>query len=90
MPSKRSNKTRDIDQIAAEILEEAVGEPAPITPAGRKNPAAMDLEQLLRLERGTARVRVKPTTKANAKAKPNAKRKAKPKAKRLPLKGRKA
>ncbi len=42
MPNKRSSKTRNIDQIAAELLEEAVGEPAPITPAGKKNPAAAD------------------------------------------------
>jgi hypothetical protein len=42
MPNKRSSKTRDMNQIAAELLEEAVGEPAPITPAGKKNPAAED------------------------------------------------
>jgi hypothetical protein len=42
MPNKRSSKTRDINQIATELLEEAVGEPAPITPAGKKNPAAVD------------------------------------------------
>ncbi len=42
MPRKRSNKTQDINRIAAEILEEAIGEPAPITPVGKKNPAAMD------------------------------------------------
>ena len=42
MPNKRSSKTRDINQIATELLEEAVGEPAPITPAGKKNPAAAD------------------------------------------------
>ena len=43
MPNKRSSKTQDINQIAANILEEAVGEPAPITPVGKKNPAAVDL-----------------------------------------------
>ena len=42
MPNKRSSKTKDIDQIATELLEEAVGEPAPITPVGKKNPAAAD------------------------------------------------
>ena len=42
MPRKRSSKTQDINRIAAEILEEAIGEPAPITPVGKKNPAAMD------------------------------------------------
>ena len=30
-------------QIAADLLEEAVGEPAPITPVGKKNPAAVKL-----------------------------------------------
>jgi len=42
MPRKRSSKTQDITQIAAEILEEAIGEPAPITPVGKKNPAAAE------------------------------------------------
>jgi hypothetical protein len=42
MPNKRSSKTQDINQMAADILEEAVGEPAPITPVGKKNPAAVD------------------------------------------------
>ena len=43
MPNKRPRKTQDINQMAADILEEAVGEPAPITPVGKKNPAAVDL-----------------------------------------------
>jgi hypothetical protein len=43
MPNKHSSKTQDINQIAADILEDAVGEPAPLTPVGRKNPAAVDL-----------------------------------------------
>jgi hypothetical protein len=43
MPNKRPSKTQDINQMAADILEEAVGEPAPITPVGKKNPAAVDL-----------------------------------------------
>jgi hypothetical protein len=43
MPKKRSSKSQDMNQIAADILEEAVGEPAPITPAGKKNPAAAKL-----------------------------------------------
>jgi hypothetical protein len=36
MPNKRSSKTQDINQIAADLLEEAVGEPAPITPVGAR------------------------------------------------------
>jgi hypothetical protein len=43
MPKKRSSNTKSMNQIATEILEEAVGEPAPITPGGKKNPAAVDL-----------------------------------------------
>ena len=43
MPKKRSSNTKSMNQIATEILEEAVGEPAPITPGGKKNPAAADL-----------------------------------------------
>jgi hypothetical protein len=42
MPRKRSSKIQDINQIAAEILEEAIGVPAPITPVGKKNPAAAE------------------------------------------------
>jgi len=42
MPNKRSSKTQDVNQIAAEILEDAIGEPAPLTPSGKKNPAAGD------------------------------------------------
>lgn len=85
MPNKRSSKTQNINQIAAEILEEAVGEPAPITPAGKKNPAAAD--RVRNLERGAARIKAK---KAKPKAKPIAKPKAKPKTKGLRSRGRKA
>jgi len=63
MPHKRSSKTQDINRIAAEILEEAVGEPAPITPVGKKNPAAVELGRVRRLTGGA--VRAKPSkTKA--------------------------
>ena len=40
---KRSNKSKDINQLAASILVDVVGEPAPILPAGKKNPAAVPL-----------------------------------------------
>lgn len=59
MPKKRSSKTQDIRQIAAEILEEAVGEPAPITPAGKKNPAAADSGRAGDLKAGAARGKTK-------------------------------
>ena len=78
MPNKRSSKTQNINQIAAEILEEAVGEPAPITPAGKKNPAAADPRRVRKLKSGAPKAKAK--TKANAE----------PTAKRPSLKGRKA
>lgn len=59
MPHKRSSKTQDINRIAAEILEEAVGEPAPITPVGKKNPAAVELRRVRHLKGGA--VRTKPS-----------------------------
>jgi len=82
MPNRRSSKTQDLNQIAAEILEEALGEPAPITPAGKKNPAAADPRRVRKLKRGAP--------KAKAKTKAKTKTNAKPTAKRLSLKGRKA
>ena len=58
MPRKRSSKSQDINQIAAGILEEAVGEPAPITPVGKKNPAAVDLGRVGELKEGAAKAKV--------------------------------
>jgi len=57
MPKKRSSKSQDINQIAADILEEAVGEPAPITPVGKTNPAAVDLGSVGELKIGAARAK---------------------------------
>jgi len=59
MPKKRSSKTQDMNQIAAGILEEAVGEPAPITPVGKKNPAAVDLGRAGDVKGGAARAKAK-------------------------------
>ena len=59
MPNKRSSKIQDINQIAADILEEAVGEPAPITPVGKKNPAAVDLGRAGDVKGGAARAKAK-------------------------------
>lgn len=50
---KRSSK--DVNQIAAEILKAATGEPAPITPKGKKNPAAVALGRRGGLKGGKAR-----------------------------------
>jgi hypothetical protein len=59
MANKRLSKTQDINQIAAEILEEAVGEPAPITPVGKKNPAAVDLGRVGGRKGGAATAKTK-------------------------------
>jgi hypothetical protein len=59
MPNNRSRKSQDINQIAADILEEAVGEPAPITPAGKKNPATVDLGCVGDLKAGAAKAKTK-------------------------------
>jgi hypothetical protein len=40
---KRARKSKDISQFAASILVDVVGEPAPILPDGKKNPAAVPL-----------------------------------------------
>ena len=71
MPDKRSSKTQDINQIAAEILEDAVGRPVPITPVGKKNPAAVKFGRERDLKVGA--VRDKPS---KAKGLPSKKQKA--------------
>jgi len=53
---KRSSKTKlDVNQIAAEILRAATGEPHDLTPKGKKNPAAVALGRLGGLKGGKAR-----------------------------------
>ena len=53
---KRSSKTkRDVNQIAADILRAATGEPDDLTPKGKKNPAAVALGRLGGLKGGKAR-----------------------------------
>jgi hypothetical protein len=70
MPNKRSSGTQDINQITADLLEEAVGEPAPITPVGKKNPAAVDFGGIGDLKGrrrgGAARTRGLPVKKRKA------------------------
>jgi len=63
MPNKRSSKTQDMNQLAAEILEEAVGEPAPITPAGKKNPAAADTGRAREFKGSATKAKAKTKTK---------------------------
>lgn len=53
---KRSSK--DVNQLAASILEAATGEPANLTPKGAKNPAAVALGRLGGIKGGKARARV--------------------------------
>lgn len=50
---KRSSK--DVNQLAASILEAATGEPPEVTPKGTKNPAAVALGRLGGLKGGKAR-----------------------------------
>jgi hypothetical protein len=52
---KRSSKSKDINQLAASMLVEAVGEPAPILTDGKKNPAAVSLGRMGGLKGGKAR-----------------------------------
>jgi hypothetical protein len=69
MPNKRSSKTQDMDRIAADLLEEAVGEPAPITPVGKKNPAAANSRRGGDLKPGAGTVEAKAKVKVKAMAK---------------------
>lgn len=53
---KRSSKTRlEVNQLAADILAHAVGQPEPTTPKGEKNPAAVALGKLGGVKGGKAR-----------------------------------
>ena len=57
---KRSSKKRqpkDVNQLAAAILAEAVGEPQDLTPTGTKNPAAVALGRLGGLKGGKERAK---------------------------------
>lgn len=52
MPKRSS---MDVNQMAADILKHATGEPAPVTPEGKKNPAAVALGRMGGLKGGKAR-----------------------------------
>ncbi len=52
---KRSSKRKDINELAASILEAATGEPDELTPKGTKNPAAVALGRMGGLKGGKAR-----------------------------------
>lgn len=55
MPKRSSNKKKDINVLASEIVEEATGEAAPKPENSAKNPAAVALGRLGGLKGGKAR-----------------------------------
>ena len=55
MPKRSSKPKQDINQLAASILEAAVGTPATLTKKGIKDPAAVALGRLGGLKGGKAR-----------------------------------
>ena len=52
---KRSSKPQDVNQLAAQILAEALGDVPELTTKGKKNPAAVALGRLGGLKGGKAR-----------------------------------
>ena len=76
---KRSSRSKNMIQFAASILVEAVGEPAPILPDGKKNPAAVSLDRVGGLKGGKPRAASPSPTKRvqGAKKATAARRKAK-------------
>lgn len=65
MPKRSSKKrpAKDVNQIAAEILVAATGQPEQLTPHGTKNPAAVALGRLGGLKGGKARAKSLSPTK---------------------------
>ena len=62
MPKRSS---RDVNQMASDILKAATGEPEDLTAKGTKNPAAVALGRLGGLKGGKARAsRLSPTKRA--------------------------
>ena len=65
MMPNQSGKHQDFDQIAAEILIDALGYPPPMTPVGMKNPDAVESGPMAgvhgRAEKLVANRRLKPT-----------------------------
>lgn len=57
MPKRSGKAKRDVNQIAADVLRAAVGEPEPTTPKGKKNSAAVALGRLGGLKGGKARAK---------------------------------
>ena len=63
MPKRSSKIKLDVNQIAADILRAATGEPADLTTRGKKNPAAVALGRLGGLKGGKARARALSSSK---------------------------
>jgi len=57
MPKRSSKKSRDINVLASQIVEEATGEPTPKPEDANKNPAAVALGRLGGLKGGKARAK---------------------------------
>ena len=57
MVKRSSKKSRDINKLASQIVEEATGEPAPKPEDSTKNPAAVALGRLGGLKGGKARAK---------------------------------
>ena len=57
MPKRSSKKSRDINVLASQIVEEATGEPVPKPEDSTKNPAAVALGRLGGLKGGPARAK---------------------------------
>jgi len=69
---KRSSKKKlpsDINQLAASILAQAIGEPGGLATTGKKNPAAVALGRLGGLKGGKARAKSMSARKRSAIAK---------------------
>jgi hypothetical protein len=57
MPKRSSKTLKDVNQMAADILAHAIGDPEPTTPKGEKNPAAVALGRMGGLRGGKARAK---------------------------------
>lgn len=57
MPKRSSKTKRDVNQLAADILKAATGEPDELTSKGTKNPAAVALGRMGGLKGGKARAK---------------------------------
>ncbi len=57
MPKRSSKAKLDVNQLAADILAQAIGEVPEVKPTGKKNPAAVALGRLGGLKGGKARAK---------------------------------